>query len=99
LGVPTVERAVQRTELYTADEVFLCGTGAQVSPVTEIDKRCIGSGKVGPLTLALQQAYFDVVRGVNRAYAAWLQPVYTSPSQEKEPWRSRVEEHANVLAP
>jgi len=99
LGVPTVERAVQRTELYTADEVFLCGTGAQVSPVVEIDKRCIGSGKVGPLTLALQRAYFDVVRGVNRAYAAWLQPVYTSPSRENEPQRARVEEHQNVLAP
>ena len=76
LGVPTMERTIQRTELYTADEVFLCGTGAQVSPVTSIDKRPVGSGEVGPLTQALQQAYFDVVRGDSRAYAAWLQPVY-----------------------
>ena len=76
LGVPTVERTVQRTELYTADEVFLCGTGAQLSPVTSIDRRPVGSGEIGPLTRALQHAYFDVVRGNNRAYAAWLQPVY-----------------------
>jgi len=96
LGVPTVERTVQRTELYTADEVFLCGTGAQVSPVVEIDKRPIGSGGVGPLTVALQQAYFDVVRGVNRAYSAWLRPVYT---QNVEPTRPEPVETGNVLAP
>ncbi len=96
LGVPTVERTVQRTELYTADEVFLCGTGAQVSPVVEIDKRSIGSGGVGPLTSALQQAYFDVVRGVNRAYSAWLRPVYT---QGAEPARPEPAETGNVLAP
>lgn len=80
LGVPSLERTIQRTELYTADEVFLCGTGAQVSPVVEIDKRPIGSGAIGPLTLALQQAYFDAVRGVNRAYSAWLRPVYDRPA-------------------
>jgi len=96
LGVPTVERTVQRTELYTADEVFLCGTGAQVSPVVEIDKRSIGSGGVGPLTVALQQAYFDVVRGVNRAYSAWLRPVYT---QGAEPTQLEPAETGNVLAP
>ena len=96
LGVPTVERTVQRTELYTADEVFLCGTGAQVSPVVEIDKRSIGSGRVGPLTFALQQAYFDVVRGVNRAYSAWLRPVYT---QGAEPTQLEPAETGNVLAP
>jgi len=96
LGVPTVERTVQRTELYTADEVFLCGTGAQVSPVVEIDKRSIGSGGVGPLTVALQQAYFDVVRGVNRAYSAWLRSVYT---QNVEPTRPEPVETGNVLAP
>ena len=96
LGVPTVERTLQRTELYTADEVFLCGTGAQVSPVVEIDKRSVGSGEVGPLTLALQQAYFDVVRGVNRAYSAWLRPVYT---RETEATRPEPAGTGNVLAP
>ncbi|HWE62233.1 MAG TPA: branched-chain amino acid transaminase [Chloroflexota bacterium] len=76
LGVQSMERTIQRTELYTADEVFLCGTGAQISPVVEIDHRPIGDGRIGPLTSALQRLYFDTVRGVNRAYAAWLQPVY-----------------------
>jgi len=96
LGVPTVERTVQRTELYTADEVFLCGTGAQVSPVIEIDKRSIGAGEVGPLTLALQQAYFDVVRGVNRAYSAWLRPVYAHDTEATRPESAGT---GNVLAP
>jgi len=96
LGVPTVERTVQRTELYTADEVFLCGTGAQVSPVIEIDKRPVGSGGVGPLTLALQRAYFDVVRGINRAYSAWLHPVY---AREGEATRPEPAGTGNVLAP
>jgi branched-chain amino acid aminotransferase len=76
LGVSSVERTIQRTELYTADEVFLCGTGAQISPVVEIDRRPMDAGQIGPITRALQGIYFDVVRGVNRAYAGWLQPVY-----------------------
>jgi branched-chain amino acid aminotransferase len=76
LRVPSVERTIQRSELYTADEVFLCGTGAQVSPVAEIDRRPIGAGQIGPITRTLQAAYFDVVRGANPAYASWLQPVY-----------------------
>ena len=96
LGVPTIERTVQRTELYTADEVFLCGTGAQVSPVVEIDKRSIGAGEGGPLTLALQQAYCDVVRGVNRAYSAWLRPVYTRDTEATRPEPAGT---GNVLAP
>jgi branched-chain amino acid aminotransferase len=79
LGIATVERTVARSELYTADEVFLCGTGAQISPVVEIDRRPIGSGEVGRITRRLQQVYFDVVRGVNTAYPAWLRPVYELP--------------------
>lgn len=85
LGVPAVERTIQRTELYTADEIFLCGTGAQVSPVVEVDRRAVGSGSIGPLTLALQHSYFDVVRGVSRAYGAWLRPVYEQAAPEREP--------------
>lgn len=90
LGVPSLERTIQRTELYTADEVFLCGTGAQISPVVEIDKRPIGSGVVGPLTQSLQHTYFDAVRGVSRRYAAWLQPVYerTAAPGARKPRRS-----------
>jgi branched-chain amino acid aminotransferase len=76
LGVETVERQIDRTELYVADEVFLCGTGAQISPVVEVDHRAIGTGKVGPLGGRLRDLYFDAVRGRLPAYAHWLTPIY-----------------------
>src|SRR5258708_38705153 len=63
LGLSTRERQIDRTELYTADEIFLCGTGAQIAPVVEVDRRPIGTGKIGPVGEALQKIYFDVVRG------------------------------------
>jgi branched-chain amino acid aminotransferase len=75
-GVRVLERSIDRTELYVADEVFLCGTGAQVSPVIEIDHRPIGSGAVGPLTSRIKDAYFDAVRGRLPAYRHWLTPIY-----------------------
>jgi branched-chain amino acid aminotransferase len=59
-----------------ADEVFLCGTGAQLAPVVEIDRRAIGSGKVGPITRRLHKVYFDAVRGSSDTYRDWLTPVY-----------------------
>ncbi|HVA92048.1 MAG TPA: branched-chain amino acid transaminase [Chloroflexota bacterium] len=73
---PVVERTVQRTELYTADELFLCGTGAQILPVIEVDRRPVGAGAIGPLTAALQSRYFDLVRGVSRDHAPWRLAVY-----------------------
>ena len=76
LSVPIVERSIDRTELYTADEVFLCGTGAQISPVIEIDRRAIGSGRPGTITRDLSRTYFDAVRGRLPAYRDWLTPVY-----------------------
>jgi len=76
LGIPLVERSVDRTELYTADEVFLCGTGAQLAPVIEIDRRQVGGGVPGPITRRLHQVYFDAVRGRVDAYRHWLTPVY-----------------------
>ena len=76
LSVPVVERSIDRTELYTCDELFLCGTGAQVSPVIEVDHRPIGEGRVGEFTLELQQLYFGAVRGDNPKYADWSLPVY-----------------------
>ncbi len=76
LGIPVSERSIDRTELYTADEVFLCGTGAQLAPVVEIDRRQIGTGKPGPVTLRLHKVYFDAVRGRSEAYRNWLTPVY-----------------------
>ena len=76
LGIETTERSLDRTELYAADEVFLCGTGAQISPVIEIDRRKIGTGRPGTITRELSQRYFDAVRGKLPAYRDWLTPVY-----------------------
>src|SRR6202171_2063411 len=63
LGLPVVERSIDRTELYTCDELLLCGTGAQISPVIEVDRRSVGDGKVGEFTQELQSIYFGAVRG------------------------------------
>jgi branched-chain amino acid aminotransferase len=76
LGVEVRERQVDRTELYSADEVFLCGTGAQISPVIEIDRRTIAAGRPGPITRELSRTYFDAVRGRLPAYRDWLTTVY-----------------------
>jgi branched-chain amino acid aminotransferase len=75
-AIPTQVRSIDRTELYTADEVFLCGTGAQLSPVIEIDRRAIADGRPGPITKRLARTYFDAVRGKLPAYRDWLTPVY-----------------------
>jgi branched-chain amino acid aminotransferase len=76
LEIPVEERQVDRTELYSADEVFLCGTGAQISPVVEIDRRPIGNGRPGPISRQMHDLYFDAVRGRIEAYRDWLTPVY-----------------------
>lgn len=78
LGIAIEERSIDRTELYIADEVLFCGTGAQVAAVTEIDHRKIGTGKMGPIGQKLQDTYFDVVRGKNAKHLDWLTPVYPS---------------------
>jgi branched-chain amino acid aminotransferase len=75
-GIEVVERSIDRTELYSAAEVFLCGTGAQLSPVVEIDRRQIATGRPGPITRALSSTYFDAVRGRLDEYRDWLTPVY-----------------------
>ncbi|HUG48303.1 MAG TPA: branched-chain amino acid transaminase [Candidatus Limnocylindria bacterium] len=76
LGIETVERQIDRSELYICDEVLLCGTGAQISPVVSIDNRPVGDGRVGPLAAALSKLYFDAVRGRLPAYSDWLTPIY-----------------------
>lgn len=75
-GIPTAVRSVDRTELYIADEVFLCGTGAQLSPVTSIDHRAIGKGELGPITKRISGIYFDAVRGKSAKYRSWVLPVF-----------------------
>ncbi len=77
LGIITRERQIDRTELYSADEIFMCGTGAQIAPVIEVDHRLIGTGKIGPIAETLQQTYFEVVRGKRPEYRAqWCTPAF-----------------------
>ncbi len=76
LGLEVVERSIDRTELYIADEAFYCGTGAQVSPIVNIDNRDLGDGKVGPVSIKLQKLYFDVVKGKVFEYKKWCMPIY-----------------------
>jgi branched-chain amino acid aminotransferase len=79
LGIITRERQIDRTELYAADEIFLCGTGAQIAPVVEVDRRPIGNGQIGSLGKQLQKIYFDVVRGKRPEYLQqWCEPVFTN---------------------
>ncbi len=76
LGLEVEERAIDRTELYISDEAFYCGTGAQVSPIVEVDGRTLGDGKVGPIAKELQKLYFDVVKGRVPKYKKWCMPIY-----------------------
>jgi len=76
LGLEVIERPVGRSELYLSDEAFLCGTGAQVSPIIEVDRRPLSGGKMGPLTAKIQQLYFQVVKGEHEKYLKWCTPVY-----------------------
>jgi branched-chain amino acid aminotransferase len=76
LGIDTVERAIDRSELYVADECFMTGTAANVTPVVEVDHRPVGNGKVGPITRRLLNLYSGVIRGRNRKYKDWCTPAY-----------------------
>ena len=76
LGIPFVERSIGRTELYVADEVFLCGTGAEITPVRSVDRREVGDGTIGPITRRLSEHFEAVVRGRVPQRADWLTPVW-----------------------
>lgn len=76
LGVKTNERQIKQAELYEADELFFCGTGAQISPIVSVDGKPIKNGKVGPLTKELQTIYFRAAKGDDPKYADWCTPVY-----------------------
>lgn len=76
LGIPTIERSIDRSELYSADECFMTGTAAEITPVIEVDRRPVGEGTIGPVTKQLQSIFFAAVRGHDRKYAEWLTPVY-----------------------
>lgn len=66
------ERRMSRDELYAADEIFFCGTAAEVTPIAELDMRSIGSGKPGEITEEVSKRYFDIVRGKNKERASWI---------------------------
>lgn len=76
LDLDVIERSIDRTEVYQADEAFFCGTGVQIAPIVEVDGRPVGSGKPGSITLSLQEAYFRAVRGNDPRYRQWCTPVY-----------------------
>jgi branched-chain amino acid aminotransferase len=73
-----VERSIDRTELYLAQEAFFCGTGVQIAAIGEFDHRVVGDGTQGPLVTKLREVFFDVVRGRNPDYRHWLEPVFVS---------------------
>jgi branched-chain amino acid aminotransferase len=80
-GIETVERQIDRSEMYVADECFMTGTAAHVSAVVEVDRRPIGDGHPGELTQSLQELYFDILVGRDEKYAHWL----TAASPRLEP--------------
>jgi len=75
LGVSVIEREVDRTELYVCDEAFFCGTAAEITPIASVDRLPVGDGEVGPITRRLQQAYHDIIRGIDGRFAEWRTPV------------------------
>lgn len=76
MGIETIERPIDPEELFSADECFLTGTAAHVTPIAEIDNRKIGNGHVGEIAGRLQKLYFEVIKGNNPKYIDWCTPVY-----------------------
>ncbi len=74
-GIPILEERFTRDAMYVADEIFLTGTAAEITPVRELDDRMIGTGKPGPITNTLQKSFFNIVQSKDPAYANWLAPV------------------------
>jgi branched-chain amino acid aminotransferase len=74
-NIPIETRSIDRSELYVCDEVLLCGTGVQVSPVIEVDHRAVGTGGIGPISRLLGERYFAAVRGNLPEYRHWLTPI------------------------
>jgi branched-chain amino acid aminotransferase len=81
IGMPVVERTIDRTEVYLCDEFLMTGTAAQIMAVTRVDFRPIGSGKMGPIASRLRELFFDIVRGRNAKYNHWNVPVYAEVSE------------------
>jgi branched-chain amino acid aminotransferase len=78
LGHTVVERPIDRTEVYLADEVFFTGTGVQIAAITRVDHRAIGTGRIGPVAASLREIFFKMVRGRMPKHRSWCRPVYAT---------------------
>jgi branched-chain amino acid aminotransferase len=76
LNLTVLERPVDRTEVYLCEELFLTGTAAQITAVTQVDHRPVGEGKMGPVSSKLYSMFQDILRGRVPKYMHWLTPVY-----------------------
>ncbi len=76
LNIETIERPIDRSELYICDELFFTGTAVAITPVVKVDHRVVGNGAIGAVTGKLQRLYFDATRGHLQVYRNWLRPVY-----------------------
>ena len=76
MGIPVVERTIDRTELYTCDEAFLCGSAMELTPVLSIDKYVVGDGETGKITFDLHKAYLDIVCGNNSQFKDWVTEIW-----------------------
>jgi branched-chain amino acid aminotransferase len=90
LGLEVVEREVDRTELYVADEVFVCGSAAEVTPILSVDRIAVGGGTMGPATTAIRGAYLAAVRGETAERRGWLTPVFAGAAASAAPVPSAV---------
>lgn len=82
MGLEVIERPIDRTEVFLAEEAFFCGTGVQVAAITSVDHRPIGTGRIGPVVSKLRELYFDVVTGRVEKYRFWNAPVYAPVATE-----------------
>jgi len=93
LGLETIERAIDRSELYICDELFLTGTAVGIAPVVRVDHRPVRQGEIGAITREVQQLYFDATRGHLETYRKWLVPIYQPQQEPEEHAVSLVEMH------
>jgi branched-chain amino acid aminotransferase len=90
LKMEVVERPIDRTEVYVADEAFFCGTGVQIGVITRVDSRLVGTGKMGEATARLRKIFYDAVHGRVPKYRHWCYPIYESRSPQESKDRTRV---------
>jgi branched-chain amino acid aminotransferase len=83
-GYECIARQIDRSELYTADELFFCGTGAQIAPIIEIDKREISGGQCGEMTNKIREFYVAMCRGEHKKYSDWLTPIYGASAKSSD---------------